>query len=94
MDHSVSIRIFYFIFRVKYERKCERVIVLDACYTIKRPTTICLEKKKKSAHLSHILFQLSFALVVWLTTPQNVIKSIAFSFFKSSLEDSGQQSKK
>ena len=87
MDHSVSIRIYI---------KCERVIVLDACYTIKRPTTKCLAKNifKKSAHLFHILLQLSFALVVWLTTPQNVIKSIAFSFFKISLEDSGQQRNK
>ena len=50
------------------------------------------EKRRKKAHLFHILLQLSFALVVWLTTP--VIKSIAFSFFKSSLEDSGQQSNK
>ena len=79
---------------MKYEGKCERVIVLDACYTIRRPRTKCLAKTKTKTktHLFHILLQLSFALVVWLTTP--VIKSIAFSFFKSSLEDSGQQSNK
>ena len=26
---------------------CERVTVLDAFYTIKRPTMMCLEEKKK-----------------------------------------------
>jgi len=33
-----------FIARMKCERVCEHVIVLDVCYTIKRPTTMCLAK--------------------------------------------------
>ena len=27
---------------MRYEWLCEHVIVLDVCYTIKRPTTMCL----------------------------------------------------
>ena len=38
---------FFFLSRKKYEGVCERVIVLDACYTIKRPTTMCVAKKER-----------------------------------------------
>ena len=27
--------------------ECEQVVVLDVCFTIKRPTTMCLAKKRK-----------------------------------------------
>ena len=37
----------FFYSRKKYEWVCERVIVLAACYTNKRPTTMWLAKKKK-----------------------------------------------
>ena len=29
---------------MKYERVCGHVILLDVCYTIKRPTTMCFAK--------------------------------------------------
>ena len=42
-----------FIDRMKYEWVCKHVIVLDVCYTIKRPTMMCLAKKK-STHTKKI----------------------------------------
>ena len=33
--------------------ECEHVIVLDVCFTIKRPTTMCLAKKKKKETFLH-----------------------------------------
>ena len=71
MDHSVSIRIVFVVvlfcfvlllFRMKYERMYERVIVLDACYTIKRPTTMFLAKQQQQQqkHFQHTSFIFSF----------------------------------
>ena len=49
MDDSVGIHIHFFLSaRMKYERVCEHVIVLDACYTIKRPTTMSLAKTRQN----------------------------------------------
>ena len=64
MDDSVSIRNHSlkkvenkeeegFINRFKYEWVCEHVIVWDACYTIKCPTTMRLATKKCIHALCH-----------------------------------------